>query len=425
MKDDVRDFTNCQMRFQTHNCNAFCMRTRLHHKKSESIESQRRRYCRCGGGVEEDPMQCNTPGFKLLAEPQLNYDLRGFFRIDLPRNNRRVTQAAAYIVRGWRANCDVQFLIYKSHPHNVDAADISRVTNYVVSYACKGSESVVEEKNALKSLIIAAQEEEGDIRDVKRLARRILNQSTKNRIVSKQEALCQLAGLELWNCSEYLEKVSLAGNTLLGTEYQGVHTFLTKYAKRNQQFHHLSLDQYFHYLYNNRGLKQKHKIPIYSGAQCEAVFPASAAYARGVMLIHSPWHLTFTLDKDHDVLLDRFRTFIADAQRCPGSVRISYERAKILSFAKEPTSSNGNINYETARIDPDSETTDLVDLASTIYKSYDEQLETSGMKLDYGLDKDWTERNIKVRTFYAEIYILCISKANNYIIYMRCASRNF
>ena len=37
-------------------------------------------------------------------------------------------------------------MIYKCKPDNVDPKDVSRVTNYIVSYACKGSETVVEEK---------------------------------------------------------------------------------------------------------------------------------------------------------------------------------------------------------------------------------------------------------------------------------------
>ena len=87
-------------------------------------------------------------------------------------------------MQGWRGNCDVQFLIYNSPPHNMDATNISRVTNYVVAYACKGNESVVEEKKAIRAIIEAANEESGNHQDVKRLARKILNQATKNRIVS-------------------------------------------------------------------------------------------------------------------------------------------------------------------------------------------------------------------------------------------------
>ena len=79
----------------------------------------------------------------------------------------------------------------------MDPKDVSRVTNYIVSYGCKGSETVVEEKKAMASIIKAAREEEGDKRDVKRIARKLLNVCSKNRVISKQEAVCQLLGLPL------------------------------------------------------------------------------------------------------------------------------------------------------------------------------------------------------------------------------------
>jgi hypothetical protein len=282
----------------------------------------------------------------------------------------------------------------------VDASDVSRVTNYVVSYACKGTETVVEEKKEMASITRAAMEEDGDVRDVKRLARKLLNQCTKNRVLSKQEAVCQLTGLSLWDCSERMETVSLSGNTRLGTEFAGKKTFLAKYANRDYDLYkNMSLNQYFDHTYNNLSTKngdKNIKIPIYSGARCEAVFPATAAYARGVMLIYSPWHGTFNLDGNNAVLLETFNAFVADKTKCPESVSVAYERARISYGMKEPTTKGIDVVYDNFTVSPDQDMADLVDLASTLYKNMEEEIDVHGMKYDYGNDFNWSEREIEV-----------------------------
>ena len=130
-------------------------------------------------------MKCDTPGFIKRQVPVILRDLRGFDRVDLQRNNQTIVQSSTFLMRGWRGNCDIQLLIYKSKPDDVDPKDVSRVTNYVVSYACKGSESSVQEKKAMASMILRSEEDEGDVRDVNRLARKILNESSRNRVISK------------------------------------------------------------------------------------------------------------------------------------------------------------------------------------------------------------------------------------------------
>jgi hypothetical protein len=311
--DADRDTASCQSRFQNHRCSSYCMRKRKYTRSTESEDEKKCRACRCGAGIEKHYMKCDTPGFALKKEARIERDLRGFDRVDLIRNNKSITQSSKYLFRGWRGNCDIQLLIYQSSPDDVDPKDVSRVTNYIVSYACKGSESVVEEKKAMAAIIKVAREEEGDKRDVKRIARKLLNFGSKNRVISKQEAVCQLIGLPLYTCSEILEQVSLAGNTRLGTGDQGLKTFLSKYANRGQGdvVKDMSLDQFFHHVYNNHeNTKKKLKIPIYSGANCEAVYPATAAYARGVMVIHSKLDGTFKLDRNNKELLREFEIFV-------------------------------------------------------------------------------------------------------------------
>lgn len=52
----------------------------------------------------------------------------------------------------------------------------------------------------------------GDARDVQRVVRQILNKSTGNRLIPKQECMVLLAGLDLVKCSDTIDTVSVSGH---------------------------------------------------------------------------------------------------------------------------------------------------------------------------------------------------------------------
>ena len=106
----------------------------LNSQDSEDTESKKRRVCRCGAGVEETPNMCDTPGFLLRIEPKLVRDLRGFDRLDLPRNHRRIVATSKWLVQSWRVNCDIQPLLYASDPLYPNPNEIARVTDYIAAY---------------------------------------------------------------------------------------------------------------------------------------------------------------------------------------------------------------------------------------------------------------------------------------------------
>ena len=109
-------------------------------KESEDKESKKQKFCRCGAGVEERPNMCDTPGFPLSEEPKIVHDLRGFDRMELPRNHKRIVASSKWLLQGWRANCDIQVLLYNCDPLCPDPDEIARVTDYIVAYACKGND---------------------------------------------------------------------------------------------------------------------------------------------------------------------------------------------------------------------------------------------------------------------------------------------
>jgi hypothetical protein len=187
------------------------MRDRTHHMKSKTLQEQKRQKCRCGTGIEKSYGKCDTPGFLLRDTAAITRDKCGFDQVDMPRNHKWIVQASSFLCQGWRGNCDIQYLIYSSDGNGIDVSEISRVTNYVVGYSCKGNETEIQEKKGAKAIILAAQDENGDSRDVTRLARQLLNEASKTQIISKQEATCQLARLDLYTRSEIVVTESLAG----------------------------------------------------------------------------------------------------------------------------------------------------------------------------------------------------------------------
>jgi hypothetical protein len=397
-----KDVALCQMSFQKHRCSKFCMRERKQHKKHETVEERKRRWCRCGAGIERTYGKCDTPGFILRDDPVIFKDLRGFDQVDVPRNNHSIVQASSFLCQGWRGNCDIQYLIYRYDGDEIDVGDISRVTNYVVSYSCKGNESEIQEKLSLKSIILRAEIDHGDQRDVTKLATRLLNEACKTRVISKQEATCQLAGLDLYSCSEHVKTESLAGEHRLGTENQALTSILVKYAKRDESLHKMNLYEFFDHYHNKTSQYAKKvnktKIPLFTGARCEPVYPVTEGYARGVLLIYHPWHGQFSFDNESKGFIDYFKKWIKN-DLCPKAVRLGYERARRLKHSKEPTSETADINYDTMACQADEETVELVDLVGTIFATYDASFEECS-QLDFGKNHDWSKKSVKVRHIF-------------------------
>ena len=113
----------------------------------------KQRTCKAGAGREKDPGLANTPGFQEQTSYTLSEDHRGAMKLRLPRNNNRINQSSTDMLQSWRANCDVQLLIYDCDPLQPSINDIARVTDYIVGYACKGNATTSEEKEQIKHMI--------------------------------------------------------------------------------------------------------------------------------------------------------------------------------------------------------------------------------------------------------------------------------
>ena len=129
-----------------HSCGSHCMRNAKRKKAP--------RYCRAGAGEEATPNKCDTPGFILRDDPAITRDHRNFLRLDMSRNDIRFNQTPLFVLRGWRANCDIKILIYSSPINDPNLEEIVRVSDYIVAYACKGSETLKVEHEILKEFIL-------------------------------------------------------------------------------------------------------------------------------------------------------------------------------------------------------------------------------------------------------------------------------
>ena len=112
------------------------------------------RICRAGCGQEKTPGQADTPGFKLINEPDVKFDLRRTRKLFLPRNHPRLNQSSMPMLQSWRGNCDVQIIVCDCDPNHPSLSEIAKVTDYVVGYACKGNSTTKEERAVAKDIIL-------------------------------------------------------------------------------------------------------------------------------------------------------------------------------------------------------------------------------------------------------------------------------
>ena len=124
--------------------------------------------------MEEKQGLCFTPGFPNFDKPTIHKDHRGIKRLEIPR--KRITRSinpiatSSWLVLGWRANCDIQYIRFETDPRNPDPSEIANITDYIVSYACKGTEAFTDEKQSIRDLINNMQARSDDIQDIKTLS---------------------------------------------------------------------------------------------------------------------------------------------------------------------------------------------------------------------------------------------------------------
>jgi hypothetical protein len=358
-----------------------------------------------GCGFESKAGKLDTPGWKLRKLDTIDNDTRGFKKLFLKRNHPRLLQTSLHCLQSWRANCDISLLIYESDPKHPDASEIAKVTDYVVSYACKGNETLAIERKQVKDFALSCETETGDENDIIKTVQKCLNKTVSSRTITKQEAVCQLGKLPLVICSETIETVSLSGAVRISKNMNSTYkTFLSKYNTRTTHLDK-SLHQFFH-LKKNNNLPRKMKkeiVPHYVGGGGQPTYPISKSYARMEMLKHMPWSKYNPLPEMNDTtILKLFEDFLKSTH-CPLPVLISLERAKNRHEMRkkginEPVSED-ILESQHVYSDIDEDTKDLVNIANNLLEKHNiyESIENEGF--DIGRQYDWSKRLHRVSLF--------------------------
>ena len=103
--DTDSNFINMVNSCQIHICNKFCLRL---------TKDCKTKYCRCGCGSEKDKDSGITEGFPLMTTDKIVIDKNTQIKhLKLKRTtSQRMTQCSKYLLQSWRANCDIQLLLY-------------------------------------------------------------------------------------------------------------------------------------------------------------------------------------------------------------------------------------------------------------------------------------------------------------------------
>ena len=120
-------------------------------------------------------------------------------------------QTSMTMMQSWRANCDVQVLLYDQDPLHVQCKDIAAISGYVTAYCTKGNATYHSERESIAALILSMETDHlyGDSMETVKMTRQILNNFVGQRVISKVEASCYLLDLPLYECTESFEGVSL------------------------------------------------------------------------------------------------------------------------------------------------------------------------------------------------------------------------
>ena len=141
-----------------------------------------------------------------------------------------------------------------------------------------------------------------------------------------------LANLELTDCSETIENVSISQSEKVKVDSKADKSnfvdgkFIRQYQHRSSVYSGASLKQYYDFMKNRLGNKKKtggkYYIPHFVGVNGYPCFPVSEAYARHVLIVFKPWIKTFPNQKSW---LGDFHRFI-NSRSCPASAKLTYER---------------------------------------------------------------------------------------------------
>ena len=238
-----------------------------------------------------------------------------------------------------------------------------------------------------------------------------------HRIVPYQEAAHMVDQQELVVCSESITYLSLQQGALLKKQTEKpARDLLTKYRNRPRTCHHMSLEKYFYKVFCQETFSKsgdtertKHRMLIPKGMNCRPRYPIDYNYARGMLIMHKPWHEKKPLTKLLKNKRKTIRTFkrMIELKQLPTSVLAQYicamkytHQKQIEIIAKEGTVQPFNVQD----MDDEEREQYLAHLHATNFTDANQpDNRIDGMEVNIGEDVDWTEqrfeeeRNIRIQ----------------------------
>ena len=248
-------------------------------------ESKKRRVCRAGAGVEFTYGKCDTPGFSLQQKSKIVYVPRDYWRMSLQRNDKRLLQSSVFLAQSTRANGDVSVLLYDKSFLHPSCDDLRKVVGYLVDYAGKSNETEHDTRKKMASIIQESGDSDSLTPDVRRVAIRCMNQISKDKLVSKQEAMCLMGNLDLFICSESVESISISSSKRVergGSVVENKN--LREYIDRGTDCLEMSFHEYTCKQKQSKGRKEI--IPHYFGVKLNYQKEVTANYARSILKVY-------------------------------------------------------------------------------------------------------------------------------------------
>lgn len=198
-----------------------------------------------------------------------------------------------------------------------------------------------------------------------------------------------LLGLDLVNCSDKFENVSVAGRKRVSKNKDTrSNTFLDKYGRRKGHYD-LTLHQYFHCWHKQAkgDVRKQWTIPHYTGSNTRPVFPVTNDYIKYAFIVHKPWRGKF--DFKFIKAQQEFEDYLRN-KHCPEILKMQYTQALQRFFSGTQYVEVVDEGPET-REPTDEESQNLVALLNL---QADDDCEDAGdVVLDYGRGYDWIGSN--------------------------------
>ena len=214
---------------------------------------------------------------------------------------------------------------------------------------------------------------------------------------------------ELVVCSESITYLSLQQGALLKKQTEKpARDLLTKYRNRPRTCHHMSLEKYFYKVFCQETFSKsgdtertKHRMLIPKGMNCRPRYPIDYNYARGMLIMHKPWHEKKPLTKLLKNKRKTIRTFkrMIELKQLPTSVLAQYicamkytHQKQIEIIAKEGTVQPFNVQD----MDDEEREQYLAHLHATNFTDANQpDNRIDGMEVNIGKDVDWTEQRFE------------------------------